>query len=78
VGLRGSSEFVGWRQADQNAFIESFNGRLRDECLNTNWFATHAARAAVAQWQHHYNFERPHAPLGRIPPSIFASTHTPE
>ena len=56
----------------QNAFAESFNGRFRDECLNTNWF-THVphARRVVADWRHHYNQERPHISLGNLTPVEF-------
>jgi putative transposase len=48
----------------QNAFIESFNGRLRDECLNTNWFRNlWEARRKIAAWRNEYNQERPHSSL---------------
>jgi len=60
----------------QNAFIESFNGKLRDECLNEQWFETLAqARAAIAAWRRDYNEVRPHSSLGRIPPARFAEQH---
>jgi putative transposase len=50
----------------QNAFIESFNGRLRDECLNLNWFRNLAdARQIVEAWRLDYNQARPHGSLGR-------------
>jgi putative transposase len=49
----------------QNAFIESFNGRLRDECLNEHCFASLAeAEAVIAAWRRHYNTCRPHSALG--------------
>jgi putative transposase len=71
-------QFIDPGKPTQNAFIESFNGRLRDECLNTNWFTTlHGARSVIGAWQHHYNHERPHGKLGRVPPAIFASSHQP-
>lgn len=56
----------------QNGFVESFNGRLRDECLNETLFTTLAqARAVLAAWQHDYNQVRPHSGLGgRTPASI--------
>lgn len=49
----------------QNAFVESFNGKLRDECLSQTWFTNlgHAERE-LAQWRQHYNHERPHESLG--------------
>jgi putative transposase len=60
----------------QNAFIESFNGRLRDECLNEQWFESlHQARTTVASWRRYYNEVRPHSSLGRIPPAQFAEQH---
>jgi putative transposase len=72
-------QFIEPGKPTQNAFIESFNGRLRDECLNTNWFPTlDAARAVLRGWQHHYNHGRPHGSLGRMPPAIFASAQHPE
>ena len=60
----------------QNAFIESFNGRLRDECLNEQWFETlQQARTTIAEWRRDYNEVRPHSSLGRIPPARFAEQH---
>jgi putative transposase len=57
----------------QNAFIESFNGKLRDECLNETLFSTLAeARKILEIWKEDYNSERPHSALGNIPPSEFA------
>ena len=56
-----------------NAFIESFNGSLRDECLNTHWFEDLAdARAKLQAWQTDYNECRPHRALGDVPPREFA------
>lgn len=57
----------------QNAFIESFNGRLRDECLNLYRFSSlqHAA-ITLDTWRDEYNNRRPHGALGGIPPSVFA------
>ncbi len=56
----------------QNAFVESFNGRLRDECLNETVFTSlRHARAVLAAWQQDYNHVRPHSGLGgRTPGSI--------
>ncbi len=57
----------------QNGIIESFNGRLRDECLNTNWFRNlRHARLTVAAWRNHYNQLRPHSALGYRTPNEFA------
>jgi putative transposase len=56
----------------ENAFIESFNGKFRDECLNTNWFHSLAeARETVAQWLEDYNQRRPHSSLGGLTPTEF-------
>ncbi len=60
----------------QNAYVESFNGRFRDECLNENWFETLAqAREVIALWRQDYNEVRPHGSIGRIPPAAFAARH---
>ncbi|WP_315804875.1 MULTISPECIES: IS3 family transposase [unclassified Bradyrhizobium] len=62
----------------QNAFIESFNGRLRDELLNETLFTSLAqARVALRCWQADYNDGRPHSQLGWKTPSEFASTCNP-
>lgn len=58
----------------QNAFVESFNGRFRDECLNDTLFAALSdARIAISRWRNDYNNERPHSALGNIPPAEFAN-----
>ena len=60
----------------QNAYIESFNGKFRDECLNDHYFSNLAhARAVIAAWRRDYNETRPHSSLGRIPPAQFAARH---
>ncbi len=75
---------VGWHyiapgKPMQNAFIESFNGKLRDEKLNETLFTTlHQARVELSQWRHDYNTQRPHSALGWRTPSEFASQHTRE
>ena len=63
----------------QNAFVESFNGRLRDECLNETLFTSLAhARAELATWQRDYNEVRPHSALGgRTPASIMLPPCSP-
>ena len=59
----------------QNAFIESFNGRFRDECLNENWFLDLAdAREIIEAWRIDYNTSRPHSALGYATPEEFASS----
>jgi len=60
----------------QNGYIESFNGKFRDECLNEQWFQTlPQARATISTWRQDYNEVRPHSSLGRIPPAKFAQLH---
>lgn len=63
----------------ENCFIESFNGKLRDECLSQHHFATLAeARDRIEQWRHEYNTDRPHGSLGDRTPAEFAARFTPE
>jgi putative transposase len=58
----------------QNGYIESFNGRLRDECLNATSFATLTeAKRKIEAWQMDYNIERPHSSLGYLTPAEFAA-----
>ena len=57
----------------QNGFIESFNGRLRDELLNETLFSSlGGARVALAEWRQDYNTIRPHSALGNLPPTAYA------
>ena len=58
---------------NQNAYIESFNGRLRDECLNEHWFPTLLhARTEIETWRREYNEERPKKTLGGLTPAAYA------
>jgi putative transposase len=58
----------------QNAYIESFNGKFRDECLNDHHFNNLAhARALIGEWRRDYNEERPHSMIGRVTPAEFAT-----
>jgi len=58
---------------NQNAYIESFNGRLRDECLNEHWFTSLLhARAVIETWRREYNNERPKDGLGGLTPAAYA------
>ena len=84
-----SRAFMGWTQAHgirhlliqpgkpmQNGYIESFNGKFRDECLNEHWFETLSqARAAIAAWRKDYNEVRPHSSCRRMPPAKYAALH---
>jgi putative transposase len=82
--LRWSHEArVAWHYIDpgkprQNAFVESFNGRLRDELLNETLFGSLAhARAALATWRDDYNTVRPHSGIGNLPPAAYAKLGAP-
>lgn len=58
---------------NQNAYIESFNGRLRDECLNEHWFLNLAhAQTVIEVWRREYNEERPKKALGGLTPAAYA------
>jgi putative transposase len=84
-----SRAFMGWAQTHgirhiliepgrpmQNGYIESFNGKFRDECLNEHWFETLAqARSAIAIWRQDFNEVRPHSSCRRMPPAQFAALH---
>ncbi len=60
----------------QNGYIDSFNGKFRDEHLNEHWFQTlQQARSALVSWRQDYNEIRPHSSLGWIPPAQFAQLH---
>jgi putative transposase len=61
-----------------NAFVESFNGRFRDECLNQHWFASlEEVRTTVEAWRIEYNTERPHRALGQQTPAAWAAAWAP-
>jgi len=65
--------FIEPGKPNQNAYVESFNGRLRDECLNEHWFTSLAhARAAIEYWRRDYNEQRPKKDLGGVPPAVYA------
>jgi putative transposase len=58
----------------QNAFVESLNGKLRDECLNAHWFTTLVeARSVIEEWREDYNHARPHQSLGHQTPAEYAA-----
>ena len=61
----------------ENAYAESFNGRLRDECLNTNWFLNlKHARDVIEDWRKNYNEVRPHSSLKNMTPMEYAKATT--
>ena len=72
-------EFIEPGKPIQNAFVESFNGRMRDECLNANWFLNAAdARRKILDWRQDYNQQRPHSALGYRTPSEYAASLRPQ
>ncbi len=69
--------FIQPGKPQQNGFVESFNGKLRDECLNEHWFTTlYDARQKVEAWRVEYNRERPHSSLGNQTPEEFRRSLT--
>jgi putative transposase len=65
--------FIGPGKPNENAYIEGFNGKFRDECLNEHWFITMAqARRVIENWRIEYNTERPHSSLGELTPEEYA------
>ncbi len=64
--------FIDPGKPQQNAYIESFNGKFRDECLNEHWFVSlRHAKALIEDWRQEYNEERPHSSLGYRTPGQF-------
>ena len=67
-------EYIEPGKPQQNGNIESFNGKLRDECLNENWFPSlNEAKRVIEKWREHYNTERPHSSLRGLTPNELAS-----
>jgi len=78
AGERTGLWFIPPDQSWRYGYIESFNGRLRDECLNINlfWSLTHA-RVVIADWKEEYNHHRPHSALRyQVPPARYAAART--
>jgi putative transposase len=68
-------DFIRPGKPTDNAFIEAFNGRLREECLNQSWFLSlEDAREKVETWRQEYNRTRPHGALDNLAPQEFAET----
>ena len=64
--------FIAPGKPTENGYIESFNGKFRDECLNRHWFLDLAdARATIEDWRTDYNQARPHSSLGYLTPAEF-------
>jgi transposase InsO family protein len=73
VGLHFIPPGEPWR----NGYVESFNSRVRDECLNINTFwSLTQARVVIGDWKHDYNHQRRHSSLGYLPPARYAATCT--
>jgi putative transposase len=69
-------DFIEPGKPSQNGHIESFNGRLRDECLNQHWFLNlEDARSTISSWRDDYNSTRPHSSLGGLSPLEFHNLH---
>jgi len=72
---RVTLQFIRPGKPIENAYCESFNGKLRDECLNANWFPTIGdAQRAIEAWRIEYNDERPHKSLDRRTPAEFTKS----
>lgn len=70
-------DFIRPGKPNENAFIESFNGKFRDECLNENWFVSlEEVRKTIEAWRIDYNEKRPHSSLGGLTPKEFADKTT--
>ncbi len=68
--------FIQPGKPNQNAFVESFNGKLRLECLNAHWFSTlDDARRTIEAWRTDYNDVRPHSSHDQMTPTEFAAAH---
>lgn len=66
--------FIEPGKPNHNAYVESFNGRLRDECLNEYWFPSLAhSRSVIEEWRREYNELRPKKDLGGMPPAVYAA-----
>lgn len=66
-------DFIQPGKPTQNAFVESLNGKFRNECLNQHWFRSiEEAEYEINKWRHHYNHVRPHSSLNYLPPVVFA------
>jgi putative transposase len=72
-------DFIRPGKPNENAFIESFNGKFRDECLSENWFVSlEDVRKTIEEWRIDYNENRPHSSLGDLTPKEFAAKTTRE
>ncbi len=71
-------DFIDPGKPTQNGYMESFNGKFRDECLNLHWFRDlEDARRIIGTWEEEYNTTRPHSALGNQPPAVYAQSVWP-
>ena len=75
LSLKGVQQlFIAPGSPWQNGFVESFNGKVRTELLNREWFYTiEEAAVVIERWRHWYNEQRPHSSLGGLPPAKFVA-----
>lgn len=75
IVLDNGPEFISQalgKWANENGFIESFNGKLREECLSINWFSNLTeSKQIIEQWRREYNGNRPHSSLGNLTPDEY-------
>jgi putative transposase len=72
----GTLSFILPGKPVENAYIESFSGRFRDESLNEHWFVSmRNARRLIDEWRIEYDIERPHSSVGNLAPVQFAQAH---
>lgn len=77
AGERIGLHFIPPGQPWRNGYVESFNGRVRDECLNINTFwSLTQARVVISDWKHEYNHHRRHSSLGYQAPAVYAAACT--
>jgi transposase InsO family protein len=77
AGQRVGLSFIPPGEPWRNSYVESFNARVRDECLNINIFwSLPQARVVISDWKHDYNHRRRHSSLGYRAPAIYAATCT--
>ena len=74
IAVRHKLPYIAPGKPMQNGFVESFNGKLRDECLNEHLFANlKEAREIIEEWRTDYNTNRPHTSLHGLTPTEFAA-----
>jgi transposase InsO family protein len=77
-GLGTKSLYIEPGSPWENGYCESFNGKLRDECLNGEiFYSLKEAKAIIEQWRIHYNTRRPHSALGYRPPALLTIAPPP-